>query len=83
MFGLRRWRVLLCAVLTLSVANAAFAAAGHLLNAKGRAYVAPVGQRDAAGRGDGHQLNPLIAEGYAGKTGSDSAAVGRLAFFTT
>jgi serine-type D-Ala-D-Ala carboxypeptidase (penicillin-binding protein 5/6) len=27
-------------------------------------------------------LNPLIAEGYAGKTGSDSAAGGCLAFFT-
>ena len=26
--------------------------------------------------------NPLIAEGYAGKTGSDSAAGGCLAFFT-
>jgi D-alanyl-D-alanine carboxypeptidase (penicillin-binding protein 5/6) len=26
--------------------------------------------------------NPLIAEGYAGKTGSDSAAKGCLAFFT-
>ena len=26
--------------------------------------------------------NPLIAEGYAGKTGSDSAAEGCLAFFT-
>jgi D-alanyl-D-alanine carboxypeptidase (penicillin-binding protein 5/6) len=28
-------------------------------------------------------FNPLIAEGYAGKTGSDSAAGGCLAFFTT
>ena len=27
-------------------------------------------------------FNPLIAEGYAGKTGSDSAAGGCLAFFT-
>ena len=27
-------------------------------------------------------FNPLIAEGYAGKTGSDSAAAGCLAFFT-
>jgi D-alanyl-D-alanine carboxypeptidase (penicillin-binding protein 5/6) len=27
--------------------------------------------------------NPLLAEGYAGKTGSDSAAEGCLAFFTT
>jgi D-alanyl-D-alanine carboxypeptidase (penicillin-binding protein 5/6) len=27
--------------------------------------------------------NPLIAEGYAGKTGSDSAAGGCLAFFTS
>ena len=27
-------------------------------------------------------FNPLIAEGYAGKTGSDSAAKGCLAFFT-
>jgi serine-type D-Ala-D-Ala carboxypeptidase (penicillin-binding protein 5/6) len=26
--------------------------------------------------------DPLIAEGYAGKTGSDTAAGGRLAFFT-
>jgi D-alanyl-D-alanine carboxypeptidase (penicillin-binding protein 5/6) len=26
--------------------------------------------------------NPLVAEGYAGKTGSDSAAKGCLAFFT-
>jgi D-alanyl-D-alanine carboxypeptidase (penicillin-binding protein 5/6) len=29
-----------------------------------------------------HNYNPLIAEGYAGKTGSDSAAGGCLAFFT-
>lgn len=28
-------------------------------------------------------FNPLIARGYAGKTGSDSAAGGCLAFFTT
>jgi D-alanyl-D-alanine carboxypeptidase (penicillin-binding protein 5/6) len=27
-------------------------------------------------------FNPLVADGYAGKTGSDSAAVGCLAFFT-
>jgi D-alanyl-D-alanine carboxypeptidase (penicillin-binding protein 5/6) len=27
-------------------------------------------------------FNPLVAEGYAGKTGSDSAAGGCLAFFT-
>lgn len=27
-------------------------------------------------------MDPLIAEGYAGKTGSDSAAEGCLAFFT-
>jgi D-alanyl-D-alanine carboxypeptidase (penicillin-binding protein 5/6) len=27
-------------------------------------------------------FNPLIADGYAGKTGSDSAAGGCLAFFT-
>jgi D-alanyl-D-alanine carboxypeptidase (penicillin-binding protein 5/6) len=27
-------------------------------------------------------FNPLIAQGYAGKTGSDSAAGGCLAFFT-
>jgi D-alanyl-D-alanine carboxypeptidase (penicillin-binding protein 5/6) len=29
-----------------------------------------------------HNFNPLIAEGYGGKTGSDSAAGGCLAFFT-
>jgi D-alanyl-D-alanine carboxypeptidase (penicillin-binding protein 5/6) len=40
-YGLRRRRVLLDAVLTLFLAHAAFAAAGHLLNAKGRAYVSP------------------------------------------
>ena len=28
------------------------------------------------------KLNPLIADGYGGKTGSDSAAGGCLAFFT-
>jgi hypothetical protein len=27
-------------------------------------------------------FNPVIADGYAGKTGSDAAAGGRLAFFT-
>jgi D-alanyl-D-alanine carboxypeptidase (penicillin-binding protein 5/6) len=41
-YGLRRRRVLLGAVLTLFLAHAAFAAAGQLLNAKGRAYVSPV-----------------------------------------
>jgi D-alanyl-D-alanine carboxypeptidase (penicillin-binding protein 5/6) len=29
-----------------------------------------------------HNFNPLVADGYAGKTGSDSAAGGCLAFFT-
>jgi hypothetical protein len=38
----RRRRVLLGAVLALFLAHVAFAAAGHLLNAKGRAYVSPV-----------------------------------------
>jgi D-alanyl-D-alanine carboxypeptidase (penicillin-binding protein 5/6) len=41
-YGLRRRRVLLGAVRTPFLAHAAFAAAGHLLNAKGRAYVSPV-----------------------------------------
>jgi hypothetical protein len=37
------------------------------------------GQRDAAGRRHADELRPLIAEGYAGRTGAASAAQGCLA----
>ncbi|HEY5431078.1 MAG TPA: hypothetical protein VIK04_18325 [Solirubrobacteraceae bacterium] len=133
MYGARRCRVLLGAVLTLFLGHAAFAAAGHPLNDTSRTYLSAVRWPRRGQARVGHTLytdpsgfdpgtvstaadqlrvfqqamlfpvfrqivlmpsvtlplagtltnfNPLIAEGYAGKTGSDSAAEGCLAFFT-